>query len=394
MIAPSFYVMTMPGLETLAFSEIRARVPDAELIKFARGIALFRTMAKPDTLLELRTVEDVFVTLAHVTGLGHGRDALRVIHSATLNADVVGALAVWRQVRHAVPPPGGREGIETRSASFAEGPYGPSGVHGAVGNTVSPPGGRDKSGPYAPSGGHGAVGNTVSPPGGRDKSGPYGPSGVQPHTWRVISQKAGTHDFRRVDAGNAVSDALRRILPRGMSHVADDADVEFWLWLSGGEALVGLRLSDATMRHRGYKREHVPASLRPTVAAAMGWLARPTQEDIVLDPLCGAGTLIIERALLGPLAQAIGGDLRKEAVTIARRNALAAGVRAEWHVWDARALPLEAASVTRIITNLPFGKQIGTEETNADLYTALVGEFARVRIGFGTGFCARMAGES
>jgi tRNA (guanine6-N2)-methyltransferase len=328
MIAPSFYVMTMPGLETLAFSEIRARVPDAELIKFARGIALFRTMAKPATLLELRTVEDVFVTLAHVTGLGHGRDALRVIHSATLNADVVGALAVWRQVRHAVPPPGGREGIETRSASFAEGPY--------------------------------------------------GPSGGQPHTWRVISQKAGTHDFRRVDAGNAVSDALRRTLPRGMSHVADDADVEFWLWLSGSEALVGLRLSDATMRHRGYKREHVPASLRPTVAAAMGWLARPTQEDIVLDPLCGAGTLIIERALLGPLAQAIGGDMRKEAVTIARRNALAAGVRAEWHVWDARALPLEAASVTRIITNLPFGKQIGTEETNADLYAALVGEFGRV----------------
>src|SRR5712692_4115395 len=416
MIAPSFYVMTMPGLETLAFSEIRARVPDAELIKFARGIALFRTMAKPDTLLELRTVEDVFVTLAHVTGLGHGRDALRVINSATLNADVVGALAVWRQVRPAFPPPGGGEGIETRSASFAEGPYGPSGGHGAGENTVSPPGGRDKSGPYAPSGGHGAVrntlpppggrdksghpawgagihdksgpyapsgghgavGNTVSPPGGRDKSGPYGPSGVQPHTWRVISQKAGTHDFRRVDAGNAVSDALRRILPRGMSHVADDADVEFWLWLSGSEALVGLRLSDATMRHRGYKREHVPASLRPTVAAAMGWLARPAQEDIVLDPLCGAGTVLIERALLAPLKQALGGDIRGKAVEVARRNARSAGIEASWRVWDARSLPLEAASVTRIITNLPFGKQIGTHEANADLYGELIREFGRV----------------
>jgi tRNA (guanine6-N2)-methyltransferase len=301
MSSPSFYVMTMPGLETLAFSEIRAHVPDAELVKFARGIALFRTMAKPTTLLELRTVEDVFVTLAHITGLGHERDALRVLHSATLNADVVGALAVWRR------------------------------VHGAPART-----------------------------------------------WRVISQKSGTHGFRRVDAGNAVSYALRRALPRGMSHVADDADVEFWLWLSGGEALVGLRLSDATMRHRSYKREHVPASLRPTIAAAMGLLARPTAEDIVLDPLCGAGTLIIERALLGPLAQAIGGDMRKEAVTIARQNALSAGIRAVWHVWDARALPLEAASVTRIITNLPFGKQIGTEETNTDLYTALVGEFGRV----------------
>ena len=317
----------MPGLETLAFSEIRARVPDAELIKFARGIALFRTTAKPATLLELRTVEDVFVTLAHITGLGHGRDALRVIHSAALNADVFGALAVWRQVRHTVPPPGG----------------------------------RDKSVYLSP------------------RQGAHGPSGgVQARTWRVVSQKAGTHEFRRVDAGNAVSDALRRALPRGMSHVADDADVEFWLWLSGGEALVGLRLSDATMRHRNYKREHMPASLRPTIAAAMGLLARPTAEDIVLDPLCGAGTLIIERALLAPLAQAIGGDMRKEAVTIARWNALSAGIRAAWHIWDARALPLEAASVTRIITNLPFGKKIGTEEANADLYTALVGEFERV----------------
>src|SRR5713101_4953766 len=140
MIAPSFYVMTMPGLETLAFSEIRARVPDAELIKFARGIALFRTMAKPDTLLELRTVEDVFVTLAHVTGLRHGGDALRVLHSATLNADIANALALWGYARNA----------------------------------------------------------------------------ALPHTWRVVSQKMGTHDFRRVDAGNAVSDALRRALPRSI----------------------------------------------------------------------------------------------------------------------------------------------------------------------------------
>ena len=303
----SFYAMTMPGLETLAFSEVRTRVPDAELVKFARGIALFRTAAKPSNLLELRTVEDVFVTLAHMRGLGHERDALRVLHSAILNADVAGALALWQH------------------------------VHGSA----------------------------------------------QPRTWRVVSQKSGTHDFRRIDAGNAVSDALRRALPRGLRHVADDADCEFWLWLSGSESLIGLRLSDATMRHRNYKREHLPASLRPTVAAAMGWLSQPTQKDSVLDPLCGAGTILIERALLAPLAQAQGGDIRKEAVTLARRNALAAGVTAAWHVWDARALPLDAASVTRIITNLPFGKRIGTQEANADLYTALVGEFERVLVADG-----------
>jgi 23S rRNA G2445 N2-methylase RlmL len=194
----------------------------------------------------------------------------------------------------------------------------------------------------------------------------------------VVSQKAGSHEFRRVDAGQAVIDALHRVLPRSMRQVKDEADIEFWLWLGGSEALIGMRLSDATMRHRSYKREHLPASLRPTVGAAMSWLARPTPQDIVLDPLCGAGTIVIERCLLAPVHQALGGDIRDEAVAVARRNARSAGVSASWHTWDARALPLDASSVTRIVTNLPFGKQIGSRETNFDLYTALIQEFSRV----------------
>ena len=163
-----------------------------------------------------------------------------------------------------------------------------------------------------------------------------------------------------------------------MRRVKDDSDLEIWLWLSGGEALVGLRISDATMRHRRYKQEHLPASLRPTVAAAMNMLASPTEQDIVLDPLCGAGTLLIERALLAPYDRLIGGDIRPEALQMARRNARSAEIMASWREWDARELPLEAASVTRIVSNLPFGKQIGSHEENIGLYRRLSEEFARV----------------
>ncbi len=298
-----FYVMTMPGLETLAFSEIRAAQPDAEQVKFARGIALFRTTASPAELLTVRTAEDVFFTLASITSLGRGQNALRVLHSATLHADLPTALSMWRRAHH----------------------------------------------------------------------------GAEPRTWRVVSQMSGTYDFRRVDAGQSVSAALRRVMPRHMRQVEDNADLEVWLWLGGGSlALIGLRLSDATMRHRRYKQEHLPASLRPTVAATMSWLSRPTSQDIVLDPLCGAGTILIERALLAPLQRALGGDIREEAVAMARRNARAAGVSIELERWNARALPLAADSVTRIITNLPFGKQIGSHEENAGLYAALAQEFDRV----------------
>src|SRR5690348_1041608 len=93
-----FYLMTMPGLETLAFSEVRARIPDVEQIKFSRGIALFRASDQVDELLALRTAEDVFFTLAHITGLGHVPDAVRVLHSATLRADVNRILSLWRYV--------------------------------------------------------------------------------------------------------------------------------------------------------------------------------------------------------------------------------------------------------------------------------------------------------
>ncbi len=297
-----YYAMTMPGLETVAFGEIQERIAGAQLVKFARGIVVFRAQASPAELLKLRTTEDVFVLVAHVTKLGRVAGALRVLHSAASRADVSAALAQWRRAH----------------------------------------------------------------------------AGAVPRTWRVVSQMEGDHEFRRIDAGKAVSDALRDILPKEMRMVQDDADVEFWLWLHGSEALIGLRLSDATMRHRRYKREHLPASLRPTVASALAWLSQPTPDDVVLDPLCGAGTILIERYLLARAERVLGGDLRANAVEVARRNARAAQVALDLRVWDATKLPLPDASVTRIITNLPFGKQIGAPEDNARLYPALAREFARV----------------
>jgi tRNA (guanine6-N2)-methyltransferase len=298
----SYYAMTMPGLETIAFSEIKTRMPDAELSKFARGLVLFRTGAEVRDLLKLRTTEDVFVLLRHITHLGRGKEALRVLHSATAQADLLGALSLWRSARRT-------------------------------------------------------------------------PS---PRTWRVVSQKYGQHDYRRVDAGEAVGDALRRSLPRSMQRQEESGDVEFWVWISGSEALIGLRLSDATMRHRPYQRHHLPASLRPTVAAAMGRLSTPTPHDRALDPLCGSASILIERSQLLGYEQLLGGDIRPEAVEVAQHNAKAARVNISLKVWDARALPLDTSSVTRIVTNLPFGKQIGTPEANEQLYPALVTEFGRV----------------
>ena len=57
------------------------------------------------------------------------------------------------------------------------------------------------------------------------------------------------------------------------------------------------------------------------VAAALAWLSEPRDDDIVLDPLCGVGTVLIERAHLGRYAMLLGGDADAEAATYAALKA-------------------------------------------------------------------------
>jgi tRNA (guanine6-N2)-methyltransferase len=95
----------------------------------------------------------------------------------------------------------------------------------------------------------------------------------------------------------------------------------------------------------------------------------------MLDPLCGAGTLPIEAALQGVLAW--GGDLDSAALDGARTNIRAAGISVHLQQWDAVHLPLASQSMDRIVTNLPWGRQVQVDENWND-FTAGCGEFQRV----------------
>jgi tRNA (guanine6-N2)-methyltransferase len=195
--------------------------------------------------------------------------------------------------------------------------------------------------------------------------------------FRVIALQVGQTLFRRVEAQRAVEQGIAARDDHGW-RLAEENALEFWLTLLPGEALLALRLTDASTRHRDYKIEHLPASLRPSAAAALVWLTRPAPEDVFLDPMCGAGTLLIERAHAGRYAMLLGGDVRPEAVAAARRNIGPRYKPIEVREWDARQLPLDAASVTAAAVNLPFGQQLGSPAENRALYPAVLKEAARV----------------
>ena len=206
---------------------------------------------------------------------------------------------------------------------------------------------------------------------------PMRPARARKATFRVITRIAGRYAYKRQDLQRAAEQALAERFSEWRL-VEDGARFEFWLNLVGGRVLLGVRLSDETMRRHTALRVSLPAALKPVVATAMVRLSDPTPDDIFLDPMCGVGTLLIERGESGRYRQLIGGDLDPEGVEAARTNIGPRYKPVELRQWDARYLPLADASVTRIVTNLPFGKQIGTPEELHALYPALLSEWERV----------------
>jgi tRNA (guanine6-N2)-methyltransferase len=196
--------------------------------------------------------------------------------------------------------------------------------------------------------------------------------------FRVIARMAGEHEFRRVDFQRAVERGILERSDHTWRLEEEDADVELWATMIDAEFFLTVRLSDDAMRHREYKAAHRPASLRASSAAALAWLSDPGDDDVVLDPFCGAGTILIERAHLGRYAMLLGSDRDDAALAAARVNVGARYKPIQLENWDAGALPLGDASVNKIVTNLPWGLRYGSHGENRKLYPIWMREFARV----------------
>jgi tRNA (guanine6-N2)-methyltransferase len=196
-------------------------------------------------------------------------------------------------------------------------------------------------------------------------------------SYHLVAQMHGQHGYRRADTLEALAKGLYGKLPAHLIPVGEEAHVEVWLRVMGKRAICGVRLSDQRMRHRTYKSEHILASLRPVVAAAMLRVGQVT-EGWMIDPCCGAGTILAEAFSLDWKTQVLGGDVDKNAVVASWSNLRSYRENPPLVRWDARQLPLRDASIARIVTNPPFGRQMSSPELIAPLYRQFVHEWQRV----------------
>lgn len=164
----------------------------------------------------------------------------------------------------------------------------------------------------------------------------------------------------------------------GWQYTPDDAeaDLNVRLFMDHDTAYVGVRLGDKPLHRRAYKNTHVRGSLKPPVAFALLTLARAAPDARLLDPCCGAGTILIEGARLG--ATVLGGDLAPDALAAAQENIQAAGVSVPLGRWNACRSPLANASVDGVVSNPPWGRAVAAGVDVGAFYRHLCAEIRRV----------------
>lgn len=198
----------------------------------------------------------------------------------------------------------------------------------------------------------------------------------QSPAFSVTASFVGKRNYGAEEVKSAVSEGVR--IRHDWRYTDDDAvaDLNVRVFIERETAIVGLRLSRRPLHEREYKKAHMAGSLKPPVAAAMLRLVGISPGQSLLDPCCGAGTILAEGGKFG--AAVWGGDIDTAAVSAAGLNLKAAGIAAIVNAWDARALPIADGSVERIVSNLPWGRQITISGGLALFYRDVCAEMRRV----------------
>ncbi len=177
--------------------------------------------------------------------------------------------------------------------------------------------------------------------------------------------------FYRIEAGAVRPENRREAIAKisgglaAYGYTDNPSAYAFELRLLGGRLYA--RFDDTRF---DYRKESIPASINPVTAASIMRLCEPYMkpDSDVLDPFCGSGTMLIERAYLKPAASLVGVDISSQAIKAAITNRRASGLRIALIHGDI--LGYGAAQYDEIVANMPFGIRVSGHASNIKLYAA------------------------
>ncbi len=190
-----------------------------------------------------------------------------------------------------------------------------------------------------------------------------------------------------LSAAGSGSSVMQRIKDNLADHTGLTID------LSEGDLLLRLRPTPGKKRHwdalirltprplatRDWRVCNLPGALNASVAHAMIRLSQPRPDDVVVNLVCGSGTLLIERAAHISASALIGLDIDATVLQCASQN-ISASEHPNLQLMraDATQTPFAAGSVDCLYADLPFGQLVGSHAQNIELYPVLLTEAARI----------------
>ncbi|MBK5968071.1 MULTISPECIES: bifunctional 23S rRNA (guanine(2069)-N(7))-methyltransferase RlmK/23S rRNA (guanine(2445)-N(2))-methyltransferase RlmL [Thiorhodovibrio] len=227
-----------------------------------------------------------------------------------------------------------------------------------------------------------------------------------------------TH-FAALRIKDAIVDQFRERSGQRPSVDTAQPDIRLYCRLFRDQAALSLDLSGDALHRRGYRTEAGAASIKENLAAALllraRWPAIAAAGGALVDPMCGAGTLVIEAALMAAdrapglnrahwgfsawrghdaaawnglreeaearastglesLGRLCGYDRDSAAIRMAYANLERAGLAGRLH-FERRELadcqPCGQARQGLVISNPPYGERLGAKENLVPLYRTL-----------------------
>ncbi len=213
-------------------------------------------------------------------------------------------------------------------------------------------------------------------------------------------------DVARV-AGQAVIDTYLESRQKRLKVNLDEPDVIIRVDVIHDEIFIGIDTTgDDALHKRWYRVYKHPAPLNASIAASLIRLADWNENKVLLDPMAGGGTILIEAALMGRniatgknrdfayfkifgevlpeedekeiSMELYGIEKYRKHVVGAIRNARAAGVADTIKFLQDDATKLEGIEADTVVTNPPYGLRIGSKRIIEELYSGLLASLQNV----------------
>ncbi len=244
-------------------------------------------------------------------------------------------------------------------------------------------------------------------------------------TSRISHPSVENTQFANLKVKDAVVDRIRQMTGTRPDSGSELNRTVLFLYWDRNIARIYLDTSGESLSRRGYRTDSVEAPLQESLAAVMLLASRWKQDQHLINPMCGSGTIAIEAALMAlnrppaslrhqfgfmhlkgyspefyqslreaakkesgrqTAGKIIATDRNPGAVETARKNARTAGVE---HLIQFQTAPFEKTSVPEgdgiVIFNPPYGERLDIAGDLGGLYRG-IGDFLKNRCNGKTGY--------